>query len=122
MVPPPPFNRALEWIIGLQRVSASQNSPAPLGPNVFSACMAGSSTFGCTALIDSGTFSNALPPQLIFSLLLLLGLPPFPPLVGIDITGRALISAAGYPRSRVTRATARGPPSTSRSRCAASAA
>ena len=98
MVPPPPLNRALEWVIGLQRVSASQNSSAPLGPNAFSACTAGSSTFGCTALIDSGTFSIALPPQLIFSLLLLLGLPPFPPLVGIDITGRALISAAGYPQ------------------------
>ena len=94
MVPPPPLNRALEWVIGLQRVSASQNSPAPLGPNALDLCTSGN-TFGCTALIDSGTFSIALQPQAYLSILLLLGLPPNPPLVGIGITGRALISAAG---------------------------
>lgn len=82
--------------MGLQRVSALQNSPAPLGPNVFDACSAGSSIFGCSALIDIGIFSIALPPQLIPSLLLLLGLPPSPPLVGTIITGRTLISDNGY--------------------------
>ena len=99
VVPPPPLNRALEWVMGLQRVSASQNSPAPLGPNTLDFCTAGSNTFGCSALVDIGTFSIGTPPQLFLSLLQLLGLPPTnPPLVGVNITGRTLISDAGYPQ------------------------
>ena len=97
VVPPPPGDRSLEWVIGLQRVSASQNSPAPLGPNTFDFCTPGV-TFGCTALIDSGTPDIAIPPQFFASLLQLLGLPADPPLVGFSITGRTLISAAGYPQ------------------------
>ena len=95
VVPPPPGNTAVEWVVALQHVSASQNSPAPLGPNTFNFC---SPTSGCSALIDSGTFDIALPPEFFPSLLQLLGLPANPPLVGFNITSRGLISADGYPQ------------------------
>ena len=95
VVPPPPGLSSVEWVIKLQRVSASQNSPAPLGPNAFDFC---SPTDGCSALIDSGTFDIAIPPEYFPSLLQLLGLPASPPLVGTNVTGRTLISAAGYPQ------------------------
>ena len=95
VVPPPPGLSSVEWVIKLQRVSASQNSPAPPGPNAFDFC---SPTDGCSALIDSGTFDIAIPPEYFPSLLQLLGLPANPPLVGTNVTGRTLISAAGYPQ------------------------
>ena len=90
VVPPPPVGPGLEWVIKLQRVSASQNSPAPLGPNAVSLC---SPTDGCSALVDSGTFFMAMPPAVMDAMLQLLGLPAN----YVSVTGAIVGGGAQYP-------------------------
>ena len=87
----------LEWLVTLQHVTATQG-PKALGPNNVNDC---SPSVECTALLDTGTFDLALPPNVFVSIQLLLGLPTNPALnqlVQSRITGRQLITAQGYPR------------------------
>ena len=82
--------------MALQHVTASRNSPAPLGAASATFC---TPTSGCTALIDSQTFDIEMPPAVTAAMLTLLGVPANASLVRGGVTGRRLRGGrdAGYP-------------------------